>query len=60
MVIDCTVEGQGIGAQRTLTHTDGSTIVERLEALDKAGVPAELRSADRYTLWRLPDHHVGA
>ena len=34
MVIDCTVEGQGIGALRTLTYADGSHIVERLEALD--------------------------
>ena len=34
--IDCTVAGQGIGALRTLTYTDGSTIVERLEALDDA------------------------
>ena len=36
MVEKCTVEGQGIGALRTLTYTDGSTIVERLEALDDA------------------------
>jgi hypothetical protein len=36
MVIDCTVEGQGIGAQRTLTYADGSRIVERLETLDDA------------------------
>ena len=36
MVIDCTVVGAGIGALRTLTYTDGSTIVERLEALDDA------------------------
>jgi len=36
MVIGCTVEGQGIGALRTLTSTDGSTIVERLETLDAA------------------------
>jgi hypothetical protein len=34
-VVDCTVEGEGVGAQRTLTNADGSTIVERLEALDK-------------------------
>jgi hypothetical protein len=34
-VIECTVEGEGIGARRTLTSTDGSTIVERLEALDE-------------------------
>ena len=34
MVENCTVEGQGTGALRTLTYTDGSTIVERLEALD--------------------------
>jgi mxaD protein len=36
MVIDCTVEGQGIGAQRTLTYADSSRIVERLETLDDA------------------------
>ena len=36
MVIGCTVEGQGIGALRTLTSADGSTIVERLESLDAA------------------------
>jgi hypothetical protein len=34
-VVDCTVEGEGIGAQRTLTSADGSTIVERLEVLDQ-------------------------
>jgi len=34
-VADCTVAGVGIGALRTLTSTDGSTIVERLEALDE-------------------------
>ena len=33
-VITCTVEGQGVGALRTLTNADGSTIVERLEAQD--------------------------
>ena len=36
MVVDCTVEGQGVGALRTLTYADGSTIVERLEMLDAA------------------------
>jgi hypothetical protein len=35
MVVDCTVVGQGIGALRTLTSSDGSTIVERLETLDE-------------------------
>ena len=35
-VVDCAVEGAGIGALRTLTSTDGSTIVERLESLDGA------------------------
>ena len=35
-VADCTVEGEGVGAQRTLTSIDGSTIVERLETLDGA------------------------
>ena len=33
-VVDCTVEGEGVGARRTLTSADGSTIVERLETLD--------------------------
>ena len=36
MVEKCTVEGQGIGALRTLTSPDGSTIVERLETLVEA------------------------
>jgi hypothetical protein len=36
MVINCMVEGTGVGALRTLTNTDGSTIVERLEMLDEA------------------------
>ena len=35
-VVDCTVEGAGVGAQRTLTSADGSAIVERLETLDAA------------------------
>ena len=35
-VVDCTVEGAGVGAQRTLTSADGSAIVERLETLDTA------------------------
>ena len=34
MVINCTVEGEGVGALRTLTYADGSTIVERLDTLD--------------------------
>ena len=34
-VVDCTVEGEGVGARRTLTSADGSTIVERLAALDE-------------------------
>jgi hypothetical protein len=36
MVVNCTVEGAGVGALRALTSADGSTIVERLESLDKA------------------------
>jgi len=32
---NCTVEGAGVGAVRTLTNADGTTIVERLEALDE-------------------------
>lgn len=35
-VVDCTVEGEGVGARRTLTSVDGSTIVERLETSDAA------------------------
>jgi hypothetical protein len=34
--VGCEVEGQGVGALRTLTHVDGSTVVERLTALDEA------------------------
>jgi len=37
-VIDCMVEGAGVGARRTLTSVDGSTIVERLETLDAAAL----------------------
>jgi hypothetical protein len=33
-VVNCTVEGEGVGARRTLTSADGSTIVERVETLD--------------------------
>lgn len=35
-VANCTVEGAGVGALRTLTTADGSAIVERLETLDEA------------------------
>jgi len=28
--------GEGVGARRTLTSTDGSTVVERLESVDEA------------------------
>lgn len=35
-VVNCTVEGEGVGAVRSLTSVDGSTIVERLETLDAA------------------------
>jgi hypothetical protein len=34
MVVNCTVEGEGVAARRTLASADGSTIVERLETLD--------------------------
>jgi hypothetical protein len=34
-VVNCTVEGEGVGALRTVTSADGSTILERLESLDK-------------------------
>jgi hypothetical protein len=33
-VVDCTVEGEGVGALRTLTSADGNMVVERLETLD--------------------------
>ena len=33
-IINTTIEGEGVGALRTLTHADGSTIFERLDALD--------------------------
>jgi len=33
-VVGCTVEGQGVGARRTLTYADGCTVVERLAVLD--------------------------
>src|SRR5436309_1758528 len=35
-VVNCTVEGTGIGSLRTLTSADGSTVIERLESLDEA------------------------
>lgn len=35
-IINCAVEGAGIGALRVLTSADGGTIVERLETLDEA------------------------
>jgi ribosome-associated toxin RatA of RatAB toxin-antitoxin module len=35
-VVACTVEGEGVGALRTLTSADGGTIVERIETLDAA------------------------
>jgi hypothetical protein len=35
-VVTCTVEGEGVGALRTLTNGGDSTVVERLETLDKA------------------------
>lgn len=36
-VVDCVVEGKGVGAQRTLNSVDGTdAIVERLETLDGA------------------------
>jgi hypothetical protein len=42
-VVTCTVEGEGIGALRTLTSADGCAIIERLEALDE--VTHQLRYA---------------
>lgn len=35
-VLNYTVEGEGVGALRTLTSFDGGTIVERLETADHA------------------------
>lgn len=35
-IIECTVEGDGIGALRTLTSANDGTIVERLDTLDAA------------------------
>ena len=35
-VVNCSVEGAGIGALRTLTSPDGDTLIERLEELDEA------------------------
>jgi hypothetical protein len=35
-VVDCTLQGKGVGARRRLTNADGGTIVERLETLDEA------------------------
>ncbi|MBW7884318.1 MAG: SRPBCC family protein [Caldilineaceae bacterium] len=35
-VVSCTVEGEGVGALRTLTYADDSTILERLATLDEA------------------------
>ena len=32
-VVSCSVEGEGVGARRTLTYADGSIIVEHLAAL---------------------------
>lgn len=34
-VVNCTVEGEGVGARRTLASADSSAIVERLETVDK-------------------------
>ena len=34
-VVDCSAEGEGVGALRTLTSLDGSSIVERLETRDE-------------------------
>ncbi len=34
-VVEWSVAGAGVGALRTLTYRDGSTIVERLEVLDE-------------------------
>jgi hypothetical protein len=33
-ITDATVDGAGVGAERTLTLADGGQVVERLEALD--------------------------
>ena len=36
VVVNCTVEGTGVGVWRTLTYADGSMIVERFHAVDEA------------------------
>lgn len=36
-VADSSVDGTGVGSQRTLTLQDGGQIVKRLESLDEAG-----------------------
>ena len=36
MVTNCNVQGNGVGALRTLTYMDGSVILERLEMIDEA------------------------
>ena len=36
MIAGCTVEGEGVGAVRTVTLVAGGEIIERLEALDNA------------------------
>lgn len=34
-VADCSVDGAGVGAKRTLTLNDGGKLVERLESIDE-------------------------
>jgi len=34
-ITDATLDGEGVGAERTLTLADGGQVVERLEALDE-------------------------
>jgi len=36
MVKSCTVQGEGVGAVRTITLQDGSQVIERLEKFDPA------------------------
>ena len=60
MVDDCSVAGQGIGALRTLTGADGSTIVERLESLDAAARRLSYALFDEHALSPNSDNYDGA
>ncbi len=59
-VVDCTMEGEGVGALRTLTSADGSAIVERLETLDAASQRLSYALLTDTPFTQLPDDHGGA